>query len=373
VEVSKHFIDSINRDYLDIPRTASLFENRVDSEIDFMFVARNFMAFIKNGAWKPSSQTSDGQANTAPAGSRNTMGSRNSQWTKLAPHPVPNVDALPKSLMTNRKCQPCIRHLAEHPSDNPVDMSEYAGKSRYGRWFKFFLGQLGTSRVRVLEIGLDAAESTAAWRQYMPNAQLFGMRKPTDQGTNKVEGMSVTIGDPANPQELKTLISDTGGKFDVIVDTGGHTSGEQATAFKHLFVDALSPGGVYFVTGTESSYHTNGGGGVGVPGTWIEISKMFVDTINRYYHDHAAGASVFENGADTMIDAMAIAPNWMGLVKKGTWDKTWDDSSVQKYGFYSMFSKPDGSISSQQQVDTTTGQFPSETPSWQYTGLVDRP
>ena len=49
----------------------------------------------------------------------------------------------------------------------------------------------------------------------MPNAQLFGMRKPTDQGTNKVEGMSVTIGDPANPQELKTLISDTGGKFDV--------------------------------------------------------------------------------------------------------------------------------------------------------------
>ena len=65
VEVSKHFIDSINRDYLDIPRTASLFENRVDSEIDFMFVARNFMAFIKNGAWKPSSQTSDGQGDTA--------------------------------------------------------------------------------------------------------------------------------------------------------------------------------------------------------------------------------------------------------------------------------------------------------------------
>ena len=53
----------------------------------------------------------------------------------------------------------------------------------------------------------------------MPNAQLFGMRKPTDQGTNKVEGMSVTIGDPANPQDLKTLISDTGGKFDVCVAT----------------------------------------------------------------------------------------------------------------------------------------------------------
>ena len=160
----------------------------------------------------------------------------------------------------------------------------------------------------------------------------------------------------------------------MIVDTGGHTSVEQATAFKHLFVHALSPGGVYFVTGTESSYIIHSGGGIGAPGTWIEISKMFVDTINRYYHDHAAGASVFENGADTMIDVLAVAPNWMGLVKKGTWDKTWDDSSVQKYGWYgAMFSKPDGSMSSQQKVDTTTGQFPSETPSWKYTGLVDRP
>lgn len=158
----------------------------------------------------------------------------------------------------------------------------------------------------------------------------------------------------------------------MIVDTGGHTSAEQATAFKHLFVHALSPGGVYFVTGTESSYIIHSGGGIGAPGTWIEISKMFVDTINRYYHDHAAGASVFENGADTMIDAMAVAPNFVGLVKKGSYDKTWDDSSVQKYGWYAaQFSKPDGSVSAGDAVDGNSGQFSSETPSWKYTGLKD--
>lgn len=123
--------------------------------------------------------------------------------------------------MTNRKCRPCVRHLAEHPADNPVDKTEYAGNNQDARWFKFFLNQLGTSQVRVLEIGLDGAESPRAWRQYMPNAQLFGMRKKADKGTNKVhpdlaiKGMSVSVGEPSNSEDLKALISDTGGRFDV--------------------------------------------------------------------------------------------------------------------------------------------------------------
>lgn len=67
VEISKHFIDSINRNYFDsiISKTASVLENRADAEIDFMFVARNFMAFMKKDTWGPSSQSSDGQGDTA--------------------------------------------------------------------------------------------------------------------------------------------------------------------------------------------------------------------------------------------------------------------------------------------------------------------
>ena len=68
----------------------------------------------------------------------------------------------------------------------------------------------------------------------------------TDSFASKLAGVGVLIGNQGNPAVLNQWISQSGGKFDVIVDDGGHTNIQIITTLNHLWKE-VNPGGLYFI------------------------------------------------------------------------------------------------------------------------------
>ena len=59
--------------------------------------------------------------------------------------------------------------------------------------------------------------------------------------------MKTLVGDQADRQVLKQWIKSSRGRFDVIIDDGGHTNEMIYNSFDILFRDGLKPGGLYFI------------------------------------------------------------------------------------------------------------------------------
>ena len=71
------------------------------------------------------------------------------------------------------------------------------------------------------------------------------VKKQTALGA--MNGINTLVGLQAVTSTLEQWIDISGGKFDVILDDGGHHNHEILTTFNILFHEALSPGGYYFV------------------------------------------------------------------------------------------------------------------------------
>lgn len=94
--------------------------------------------------------------------------------------------------------------------------------------------------LRVLEIGVAEGASLRMWREYFPNAEIFGLDiKPVIE----IPGVTVIQGDQGNVFDLHALP----GKFDLIVDDGSHLSQHQLTSFYTLCPFKMNPGGVYII------------------------------------------------------------------------------------------------------------------------------
>jgi len=75
------------------------------------------------------------------------------------------------------------------------------------------------------------------------------IKKSSQKFENKDLKIFVRIGDQADPKFLKKLL-DEFGKFNIIIDDGGHTANQQITSFLHLY-GSLSENGVYLVEDTH--------------------------------------------------------------------------------------------------------------------------
>ena len=71
------------------------------------------------------------------------------------------------------------------------------------------------------------------------------VKKQTALGA--MNGINTLVGSQADTSTLEKWIDISGGKFDVILDDGGHHNHEILTTFDTLFHKALSPGGYYFI------------------------------------------------------------------------------------------------------------------------------
>lgn len=75
--------------------------------------------------------------------------------------------------------------------------------------------------------------------------------KAREQGM--LEGFSTVTGDQADPGVLKKWIEQSGGKFDVIVDDGGHINRQVLASFVALWPE-LNPDGNYFIEDLQIAF-----------------------------------------------------------------------------------------------------------------------
>jgi GT2 family glycosyltransferase/glycosyltransferase involved in cell wall biosynthesis len=154
----------------------------------------------------------------------------------------------------------------------------------YDRHLRRYVG----TPVTLLEIGVFHGGSLKMWQTYLgPQARIVGIDIDPRCKVLEDPQTQILIGDQADPQFLAE-VREKVGTVDVVIDDGGHHVEQQVMSFEELF-PVVCEGGTYIVEDLHTNYWDAYGGGVRLPGTFIEHVKSLVDEMNAW---HAPDSSV---------------------------------------------------------------------------------
>lgn len=175
------------------------------------------------------------------------------------------------------------------PHDNPLFdyFSRNTGRA-INKWLHYFdpyhrhLARFRGTAATLLEIGVFHGGSLQMWKHYLgPDSRIVGVDIVPACKAFEEERISIRIGDQEDRAFLRRL-ADEFAPFDVIIDDGGHTMGQQIAAFEELF-PRMGDHGVYIAEDLHTSYWAEHGGGYRRPGTFIEYAKSLVDQLNAWH------------------------------------------------------------------------------------------
>ncbi len=156
------------------------------------------------------------------------------------------------------------------------------------KWWHYFgiyerhLGVFRGRPIRLIEFGVFHGGSLQMWKHYFGGqAQIIGVDINPLCAKMAEPGIEIVIGDQEDPR-THALLREKYGEFDIIIDDGGHTMGQQIVTFQELY-PALKTGGVYLAEDLHTSYFPKWGGGLRKPGTFIEYGKRLVDQLHAWY------------------------------------------------------------------------------------------
>jgi hypothetical protein len=148
------------------------------------------------------------------------------------------------------------------PADNPLYASFLKGapgRPPIHKWHHYFdvyhhhFERFRGRKPCVLEIGVQNGGSLQLWQEYFgPGVRLFGADVDPACEARAPEGSKVFIGDQADPDFLRRILSETG-PLDVVIDDGGHTAKQQIVSFETLY-PALQDEAVYLVEDTHTAF-----------------------------------------------------------------------------------------------------------------------
>ena len=132
----------------------------------------------------------------------------------------------------------------------------------------------------MLEIGLENASkedgrpadapSLRAWRQYFPNATLFGY-DINDFSFFKQDRTVTFQGDQSSPDDIERFLETHGRpRFGVILDDGSHASSHQQISFAKFF-ESVTPGGLYIIEDLQWQPYPEAA-------TTLEVLTKYLDT-----------------------------------------------------------------------------------------------
>lgn len=125
----------------------------------------------------------------------------------------------------------------------------FAGRT-YLDVYEFYLNARRSNVWSVLEIGVLGGGSLRMWRDYFPQAQVYGLDiNPAAAFTE--DRIFVTIGSQADPAALARI--NPGGTFDLVIDDGSHLVDDQLVTFRELW-PRVAPGGLYVLEDMRCSY-----------------------------------------------------------------------------------------------------------------------
>lgn len=168
-----------------------------------------------------------------------------------------------KDPMGNPNAQERISFFKEtaksfNPFTDKIGNSQDRGH-RYHNMYGNFLLPLAASKptFKFLEIGMGCGmkygpgASVKLWKKLFPEADIWEAEHNEKcvgraKQNNQLEGINTLVGDQGDFQVLDKWIEQSGGKFDVIIDDGGHTNCQISHSFEKLWPE-LNPGGYYFI------------------------------------------------------------------------------------------------------------------------------
>jgi hypothetical protein len=151
----------------------------------------------------------------------------------------------------------------------------------YERHFSWYRGKSLT----FLEIGVATGGSLGLWQRFFgPLAKIVGIDIGESCKKHEAPGIFVRIGDQGDERFLQSLI-DEFGVPDIVLDDGSHRMEDISRSFNFLY-PRMPKNAVYMVEDLHTAYWEEFGGGVSNPGSFINLSKGFVDRLNA---DHSRG------------------------------------------------------------------------------------
>lgn len=158
------------------------------------------------------------------------------------------------------------------------------------KWWHYFeiyedhFSKFRNKDVKILEIGVQNGGSTRMWKNYFgENALVVGI--DIDERCKLLEepGIEIRIGSQDDINFLNNIISEFG-KFDVVIDDGGHFMHQQITSLNTLYPN-MNEFGVYLCEDLHTSYWDIFNGGLNRKGTFMEYCKELIDKMNYQYCD----------------------------------------------------------------------------------------
>jgi hypothetical protein len=168
--------------------------------------------------------------------------------------------------------------------------------------------------IRILEIGVQSGASLRMWKEYFPNAQIYGYDY-YDCDPFEEDRVTLFRGAQMDTKALEK-VGQTGA-FDIIIDDGSHKNADIMNCFKYFF-PRLAPRGLYVIEDMNVCY-------------WGDT--------------HNVGAPiVIERMKDLVDDVMARGKSGIGDPKKdqkdgeykirGEGKMTWWEKNVESVHFY---------------------------------------
>lgn len=129
------------------------------------------------------------------------------------------------------------------------------------------------------EIGVFRGGSLQMWKRYLgPFAQIVGIDIDPRCKDHEENQIKICIGDQSDTEFLQDII-DKYGPPDVVLDDGSHVMQHVCATFDFMY-DKVSKNGVYFVEDLHTAYWEQYGGGLKREGTFIELCKGLIDSLN---------------------------------------------------------------------------------------------
>ena len=144
----------------------------------------------------------------------------------------------------------------------------------------------------MLEIGVSGGGSLAMWRAYLgPQSRIIGVDIDPACKAHEAEGIEIHIGSQDDPALLDRIAA-LHPSLDIVLDDGSHMMHHQIATFQHLYT-RMSPHGVYLVEDLHTCYWDEYGGGLKRPGTFVELTKELIDSLNAAHTRDAVPISNF--------------------------------------------------------------------------------
>jgi len=146
---------------------------------------------------------------------------------------------------------------------------------------------MGTSRLQVktfVEIGVCGGHSLRMWKEYFPNAIIYGIDIDPRYTQYAEERIEIIIGDQNDDHFLKLLADKFKDSIDILLDDGSHITKHQINTYSYLY-PCVKSGGLFIIEDLANSYEEWGNNELNLRNIWSGMIYNKSDDLLKNYRE----------------------------------------------------------------------------------------